>query len=89
MDLQSNSQEYAHIVFSIAPSLAATVDASVDLATWQTVTFGSNGEGQVLLRGPRCTGTQGLLVTKTAPLWIRVVDDPEIVIRSAGIVSLY
>lgn len=88
MDLQNNSQEYAHVVFSVAPSGGATVDASVDLITWQTVNF-VNGEGLVLLRGPNSTATQGILVAETGNLWIRVTNAPEVIIRSAGIVSLY
>lgn len=86
MDLQNNSQEYAHVVFSIAPS--GTVDASVDLVTWQTVNF-VNGEGLVLLSGPNSTARQGLLVLESGNLWIRVTNLPEVVIRSAGVVNLY
>lgn len=88
MDLQSNSQEYAYIDFSIAPPQGATVDASVDLINWRTVTF-TNGEGIVLLRGPNCVQTTGLLVSADGPLYVRVTNLPEVVIRSAGVVNLY
>ena len=88
MDLQNNSQEYAYIDFSVAPAEGATVDASVDLVNWTTVTF-QNDEGLVLLTGPNCSASEGILVQNSGPLWIRVTNSPEIVIRSAGNVNLY
>lgn len=89
MDLQKNSLEYAHLVFSVAPPQGSAVDASVDLVTWSTVTFDNDGTGKVLLRGPQSTASTGILVPKSSQLWIRVTESPEVIIRSAGIVNLY
>lgn len=88
MDLQKNSQEYAYIDFSIAPPGGAAVDASMDQVTWTSVTF-QNGEGVVLLTGPNCATSGGIPVLQTGPLWIRVTNAPEVIIRSAGIVNVY
>lgn len=89
MDLQRNSREYAHIIFSVTPDNGATIEASMDLITWAPVTL-NQGTGLVLLYGPGFSDqSQGLAVTATGKLWIRVTEAPEVIIRSAGIVSLY
>lgn len=89
MDLQKNSLEYAHIVFSVAPPQDAVVEASVDLLNWTPLSFDTDGTGKVLLRGPLSAASVGLLVKGTSQLYIRVTEDPEIIVRSAGMVSIY
>lgn len=89
MDLQKNSLEYAHLVFSIGLPVGAITEASFDLKNWVTVTFDPDGTGKVLLRGPDYSGSTGLLVQKSGQLWIRVTASPEIIVRSAGLVQLY
>lgn len=89
MELQSHAQEYAYIDFSVAPDNTATIEASVDLNTWRALSFDSPQAGKVLLRGPKYPGAPtGLLVSKTAKLWVRISQDPEAIIRSAGEVTL-
>lgn len=90
MDLQRNSQEYAHITFSAPPASEDLVEASVDLLTWSPVTIGLDGVGLVLLRGPASTATDGVLVgNDREELWIRITSTPEIIVRSAGWIVLY
>lgn len=90
MDLQRNSQEYAHVEFSTAPSGGDVVEASTDLVVWQPVTIGGDGIGLVLLRGPAALATDGLLVANDREeLWIRVTSTPEVIVRSAGWIVLY
>lgn len=89
MDLQKNSLEYAHIVFSLPPATDAVTEASIDLTSWSPVVFDASGVGKVLLRGPSCSSASGILVSSSSQLWIRVTEDPEVIVRSAGIVNIY
>lgn len=89
MDLQRNSLEYCHLVFSIGLPVGAITEASFDLKNWVPVLFDPDGTGKVLLRGPDYSGSTGLLVAKSNKLWIRVTAAPEVIVRSAGLVTLY
>lgn len=89
MDLQRNSQEIAHITFSVPVGVGTTIEASIDLHTWTPVTTDTNGLGLVLLRGPDSGETEGLLVPGRCELWIRITDSPEVIVRSAGWIVLY
>lgn len=90
MDLQRNSQEYAHITFSAQPTNGDVVEASVNLIDWYPVTIGGDGVGLVLLRGPAAIATEGVLVTNDREeLWIRITSTPEVIVRSAGWIVLY
>lgn len=87
MHLPKDGVEYARISISNLPD-AATVEASLDRATWSPVVE-VDGEKAFLLRGPQAESTDGhpVAVTKT-DLWVRITGLPEVVIRKAGTIYL-
>ncbi len=89
MQLPRDGQEYATLTFTVLPT-GVTVEASVDnRKTWTaTISGASDLQRKILLRGPASTQTAGILVPESATLWIRVPDNPEVVVRSAGVVTL-
>lgn len=89
MQLPRDGVEYARIRFFDLP-VGASVEASLNRTTWTGTEPGADDlERLFLLRGPDATGTQGQLVAGRSTIYVRVLDDPERIVRKAGEVSLY
>lgn len=87
MHLPKDGVEYARISITNLPD-AATIEASLDRATWSPVVE-VDGEHTFLLRGPQALSSDGHLVSATkTDLWVRITGLPEVVVRKAGTIYL-
>jgi hypothetical protein len=88
MQLPKDGVEFARITLTPAPPDGATVQASLDRAAWLDVDV-TDGVAEFLVRGPDNTSGLGTPITADrTPVWVRVNDNPEQVIRKAGTISL-
>lgn len=88
MELSKYGREYFTLTFTPGlPDDVTGVEARVGTGEWNPAEL-DDGAWRILLRGPNVDTTDGFIVAKSGPLQARVIDTPEIIVRSVAFIKL-
>jgi hypothetical protein len=91
MRVNAAGVEYVHVPVAGVPADAGQLQASFDGGPWQDMEWedGAHARARILVRGPDSDSTDGqLLAVGEHKLAVQLADNPEVVIRASGTVTI-